>query len=95
LPDSERVLWLPALPPLRAPCVQSAGMAEVVRNPTEAGAERLGTLRVAIERFPRQAALKRLLAMQGVAISSEVRAQLRDLTQEEGAELAAWFERLN
>jgi hypothetical protein len=70
-------------------------MAEVVRNPTEAGAERLGTLRVAIERFPRQAALKRLLAMQGVAISSEVRAQLRDLTQEEGAELAAWFERLN
>jgi dihydrodipicolinate synthase/N-acetylneuraminate lyase len=39
--------------------------------------------------------MKRLLAIQGVAISSEVRAPLRDLTHEEGAELAAWFQRLN
>src|SRR5207237_82230 len=39
---------------------------EVVRAPSEEGAARLGELRRAIERFPRHAALKAVLARRGV-----------------------------
>lgn len=67
-----------------------AEVAAVVRAPTPEGAARLGELRSFVERFPRQAALKRLLAVQGVSIREDVRAPLRGLTPPERAELDAW-----
>ena len=69
-------------------------VAEVVRRPTVDGAARLGELRAFVERFPRQAALKRLLARQGVPVSEDVRAPLRVLTAEEREALDAWHEAL-
>ncbi len=66
-------------------------VAAVVREPTPQGAARLGGLREFVERFPRQAALKRLLALQNVPVSEDVRAPLRSLTREERGELDAWF----
>jgi dihydrodipicolinate synthase/N-acetylneuraminate lyase len=66
-------------------------VAAVVREPTAAGAERLGALRAAIERFPRQAAMKRILAAHGLPVHPDVRAPLRDLTAAEAQELAAWL----
>ena len=69
-------------------------VAAVVRDPTPAGAARLGELRAYVERFPRQAALKRLLALQGVPVTEDVRPPLRTLTVEERAELDAWHESL-
>jgi dihydrodipicolinate synthase/N-acetylneuraminate lyase len=66
-------------------------VAAVVRDPTPDGAARLGELRASVERFPRQAALKRLLALQGVPVKEDVRAPLRTLTREERDELDAWF----
>jgi dihydrodipicolinate synthase/N-acetylneuraminate lyase len=65
-------------------------VAAVVRDPSAEGAARLGELRAFVERFPRQAALKRLLALQGVPLSADVRAPLRTLTAEEQDELDAW-----
>jgi dihydrodipicolinate synthase/N-acetylneuraminate lyase len=62
----------------------------VVRDPTPEGAARLGELRAFVERFPRQAALKRLLGLQGVAVREDVRAPLRALTADERGELDAW-----
>jgi dihydrodipicolinate synthase/N-acetylneuraminate lyase len=67
-------------------------VAEVVRHPTAEGAARLSELRAFVERFPRQAALKRLLARQGVPVREDVRAPLRCLTVEEREELDAWHE---
>ncbi len=67
-------------------------VAAVVREPSAEGAGRLGELRAAVERFPRQAALKRLLALQGVAVREDVRAPLRTLTPDERDELDAWAE---
>jgi dihydrodipicolinate synthase/N-acetylneuraminate lyase len=55
-------------------------VAAVVRHPTVEGALRLGEIRAFVERFPRQAALKRLLARQGVQVREDVRAPLRTLT---------------
>ena len=69
-------------------------VAAVVRDPTPEGAARLGELRAFVERFPRQAALKRLLALQGVPVTEDVRPPLRTLTVEERAELDAWHESL-
>ena len=63
---------------------------EVVREPTALGADSLGALRAAVERFPRQAAMKRILAAQGVPVRSDVRAPLRDLSAAESRELAEW-----
>jgi dihydrodipicolinate synthase/N-acetylneuraminate lyase len=63
---------------------------EVVRHPTVEGAARLAELRAFVERFPRQAALKRLLARQGVPVREDVRAPLRVLTDDERAELDRW-----
>jgi len=65
-------------------------VAAVVRDPTPEGAARLGELRAFVERFPRQAALKRILALRGVPIGEDVRAPLRSLTSEEREELDAW-----
>ena len=69
-------------------------VAAVVRDPSEEGAARLGELRAFVERFPRQAALKRLLGRQGVPVREDVRAPLRGLTVEERDELDAWAESL-
>jgi dihydrodipicolinate synthase/N-acetylneuraminate lyase len=63
----------------------------VVREPTAEGAERLGTLRAGVERFPRQAAMKRIAAFKGIPLRSDVRAPLRDLVPEESLELAQWL----
>ena len=65
-------------------------VAAVVRDPTPDGAAHLGELRSFVERFPRQAALKRLLALQGIPINEDVRAPLRTLTAEEREELETW-----
>ena len=62
----------------------------VVRAPSEEGAARLGELRAFVEQFPRQAALKRLLALQGVPVREDVRAPLRSLTADERDRLDAW-----
>ena len=67
-------------------------VAAVVRDPTPQGAARLGDLRAFVERFPRQAALKRLLALQGVPVSEDVRGPLRTMTPDERDELDAWAE---
>lgn len=67
-----------------------AEVAAVVRDPTPEGAARLGELRAAIERFPRQAAMKRLLGRRGIPVSEDVRAPLRGLTPEERGQLDAW-----
>ncbi len=61
-----------------------------MRDPTTDGAARLAELRAFVERFPRQAALKRLLGRQGVPVREDVRAPLRGLTTEERDELDAW-----
>ena len=66
-------------------------VAAVVREPSPEGAARLAELRAFGERFPRQAALKRLLALQGVPVHEDVRAPLRSLTPDERDELDAWF----
>lgn len=68
-----------------------AEVAAVVREPTEAGGAALADLRAAVETFPRQAALKRVLAARGVPIRSDVRPPLRDLTADEAARLDAWL----
>jgi dihydrodipicolinate synthase/N-acetylneuraminate lyase len=67
-------------------------VAAVVRGPSPERAARLGELRSFVERFPRQAALKRLVALQGVPVTEDVRAPLRSLTVEERDELDAWAE---
>jgi dihydrodipicolinate synthase/N-acetylneuraminate lyase len=69
-------------------------VAEVVRHPSVEGAARLAELRAFVERFPRQAALKRLLAREGVPVQEDVRAPLRVLSAEEREELDAWHDAL-
>lgn len=45
--------------------------------------DRLGDLRAVVERFPRHAALKRVIARRGVRLAEDVRAPLRGLTGRE------------
>ncbi|WP_411277923.1 dihydrodipicolinate synthase family protein [Gaiella sp.] len=66
-------------------------VAAVVREPTAEGADALATLRAAVERFPRQAAMKRIIAAQGVPVRPDVRAPLRDLTYAESSDLDEWL----
>ena len=66
-------------------------VAAVVSQPSAAGAASLATLRAAVERFPRQAAMKRILAAQGIPIQPDVRAPLRDLSEAESQELTDWL----
>jgi dihydrodipicolinate synthase/N-acetylneuraminate lyase len=70
-------------------------VAALVREPTPEGAARLGELRAFVERFPRHAALKRLLVRQGMPVREDVRAPLRGLTDEERAELDGWHASLD
>ncbi|HSJ94648.1 MAG TPA: dihydrodipicolinate synthase family protein [Gaiellaceae bacterium] len=62
-----------------------------VREPTAENAARLGERRAFVERFPRHAALKRLLALQGVPVQEAVRAPLRVLTVDERDALDSWY----
>lgn len=59
----------------------------VVRRPTAEGAARLGEMRNAMNRFPFQAALKRILVRRGAPIDEACRRPLRALTSTEAAEL--------
>lgn len=67
-------------------------VAAAVREPDGAEAAGLGELRAAVERFPRHAALKRIVARRGVPIREDVRAPLRRLTDDERIELDRWLE---
>ena len=49
----------------------------------------------AIERYPRHAALKHVLQRRGVPIREDVRAPLRQLTDDERRELDAWLDELS
>jgi len=62
-------------------------VAEVVANPDAAGAERLETLRGAVERCPFQSALKAALRARGVPIELDVRAPLPAVSPEQAAEM--------
>lgn len=62
-------------------------VAAVVREPSEAGAARLDALRLALDRFPSQSALKFLLTLQGVEIDPACRAPLQTLDREARTEL--------
>jgi dihydrodipicolinate synthase/N-acetylneuraminate lyase len=62
-------------------------VAGVVREPSAAGARELGEIRAKVERFPRHAALKLLVAERGVPMSEDVRAPLRRLRPDERQEL--------
>jgi dihydrodipicolinate synthase/N-acetylneuraminate lyase len=64
-------------------------VAAAVREPGHAD---LAPLRVAMERFPFQAAAKLVIGRRGVPIGPEVRRPLRTLTDEERTELEAWLE---
>jgi dihydrodipicolinate synthase/N-acetylneuraminate lyase len=65
---------------------------EAVRAPSAASSARLGELRAGLERFPRHAALKAILAARGVPLREDVRRPLRALTGEEREELARRLE---
>ena len=67
-------------------------VAAAVRDPDGEEAARIGELRAGVERFPRHAALKRIVARRGVPIREDVRAPLRSLTDDERAELDRWLE---
>jgi dihydrodipicolinate synthase/N-acetylneuraminate lyase len=54
--------------------------------------DELASLREAIEKFPRHAALKHVVGVRGVPMSGEVRAPLRALSREETAALKAALE---
>jgi dihydrodipicolinate synthase/N-acetylneuraminate lyase len=62
-------------------------VADAVRAPSAESASRLGAVRAMVDGFPFQAALKALLAMQGVAITEDCRAPLRGLSADERARL--------
>jgi dihydrodipicolinate synthase/N-acetylneuraminate lyase len=68
-----------------------AEVAAVVQDPTAEAGERIGALRASVERFPRHAAMKRILAAKGIPVRHDVRAPLRDLTAAEAEELATWL----
>jgi len=71
-------------------------VAAAVRSGDADWTRRVGELRSAVDRYPRQSALKRVLAARGVPISEDVRAPLRRLSDDECAELdrllPAWLE---
>ena len=67
-------------------------VAAAVRDPEGHEAAGMAELRAAIERFPRHAALKHLVARRGVPIREDVRAPLRPLRDDEREELDRWLE---
>jgi dihydrodipicolinate synthase/N-acetylneuraminate lyase len=67
-------------------------VAAAVRDPDGDEANGMGELRAAIERFPRHAALKHVVARKGVPMREDVRAPLRPLRADEREELDRWLE---
>jgi dihydrodipicolinate synthase/N-acetylneuraminate lyase len=67
-------------------------VAAAVRDPDGDEAKGMADLRAAVERFPRHAALKRIVARKGVPIREDVRAPLRPLRDDEREELDRWLE---
>ena len=67
-------------------------VAAAVREPDGDEANGMGDLRAAIERFPRHAALKHIVARRGVPMREDVRAPLRPLRADEREELDRWLE---
>jgi len=67
-------------------------VAAAVRDPDGDEANGMGDLRAAIERFPRHAALKHVVARKGVPMREDVRAPLRPLRADEREELDRWLE---
>jgi dihydrodipicolinate synthase/N-acetylneuraminate lyase len=71
----------------------AAAFPEVVAEAVSSGdATRAGELRALLERFPRHAALKAIIARRGVPMREDVRAPLRGLTEDERAGLSALFD---
>jgi N-acetylneuraminate lyase len=62
-------------------------VARVVAEPSAAGADELGRLRAAVQRFPFHAAQKHIVGARGVPIREDVRAPLRGLDAGERAAL--------
>jgi dihydrodipicolinate synthase/N-acetylneuraminate lyase len=67
-------------------------VAAAVRDPDGEDAKGMAELRAAIERFPRHAALKHIVAQRGVPIREDVRPPLRPLRDDEREELDRWLE---
>jgi dihydrodipicolinate synthase/N-acetylneuraminate lyase len=67
-------------------------VAAAVRDPDGEEAKGMRALREAIERFPRHAALKHIVARKGVPIREDVRPPLRSLRDDEREELDRWLE---
>jgi dihydrodipicolinate synthase/N-acetylneuraminate lyase len=67
-------------------------VAAAVREPSGEEADAMASLRAAIERFPRHAALKRIVSRRGVPLREDVRAPLRPLTDDERTRLDRWLE---
>lgn len=70
----------------------AAAFPELVAGVVHERAGDVAPVRAAVERFPFQAALKRVVARRGVPIREDVRAPLRTLTDTERAELDRWLE---
>ncbi len=69
-------------------------VAAAVARPDGPDAAVLGELRAFVERFPRHAALKRIVQRRGVDMTGEVRRPLRQLTEDERDALDAWIDTL-
>jgi dihydrodipicolinate synthase/N-acetylneuraminate lyase len=64
----------------------------VARLVHERDGEGVGAVRSAVERFPFQAALKRVVGRRGIPVREDVRAPLRPLADAEREELDRWLE---
>jgi dihydrodipicolinate synthase/N-acetylneuraminate lyase len=70
----------------------AAAFPELVARVVHERAGDLSAVRAGVERFPFQAALKRIVARKGVPIREDVRAPLRTLTDAERDDLDRWLE---
>jgi dihydrodipicolinate synthase/N-acetylneuraminate lyase len=70
----------------------AAAFPELIARLVHDGVGDLGPVRAAVERYPFQAALKRIVAAKGVPVREDVRAPLRTLTEAEREELDEWLE---
>jgi dihydrodipicolinate synthase/N-acetylneuraminate lyase len=69
----------------------AAAFPELIARFVHAGTGDPGPVRATLDRYPFQAALKRVLAQRGVPVHEDVRAPLRRLTDAEREELDAWL----
>ncbi len=70
----------------------AAAFPELVARVVHERAGDLSPVRAGVERFPFQAALKRIVARRGIPIRQDVRAPLRTLTDAERHDLDQWLE---